>query len=142
MTNKSKAKGTRGETRVVNYLRKHGFDAKRIALHGSKDMGDIEVGTGSHILEVKAGNQAKNVSRKKLEEWRSQTLAEEANQREVTGSPIISCLLIILPPGKPLKDCLVYLFKDPLDPWNDGNGWYSCIPFDSWVDELAEMYLK
>lgn len=140
MANKSKTKGTAAETRVVKYLKDHGFtEAKRIALHGSKDMGDVEVGTGFHILEVKAGKQAGNVNRKLFEEWKAQTLTEQGNQRTDKSMSLIYCYLLIVPPNKPLKDCLVYSFDNP---WDVNGNWYSCIPFDLWVKELADMYLE
>lgn len=139
MANKSKAKGTAAETRVVKYLKDHGFtEAKRIALHGSKDMGDIEIGTGMHILEIKAGKQAGNVSRKLFEEWKQQTCAEEKNQRKEKGTHLIYCYLLIVTPNKPLKDCLVYAFNNP---WDCGI-WFTCVPFDLFVDQLASIYLK
>lgn len=140
MANKSKQKGTRAETRVVDYLRDHGFtESKRIALHGSKDMGDVEVGTGHHILEIKAGQQAKNVTRKQLEEWKQQTLAEQSNQRELRDTILIYCYLLIIPPNKQLKDCLIYSFNSA---WDVDDSWFICTYFDNWVDDLAALYLE
>ena len=43
MSNPSKQKGTAFETAVVNYLRAHGRNARRLVLTGSADSGDIAV---------------------------------------------------------------------------------------------------
>lgn len=81
MANKSKAKGTRAESKVVKYLIDHGISAKRKALSGNKDEGDIGVEFyGTDItLEVKTGKMTDNYSRKQLEEWLRQTEVEGKN---------------------------------------------------------------
>lgn len=57
MTNVSKARGTRFETQVVDYLRAHGFPyAERRALRGTKDCGDI-TGLIGWVLELKNHRQ-------------------------------------------------------------------------------------
>lgn len=58
MTNPNKAKGTRFETDVVEYLKSEGLKTRRIALAGANDCGDVEVvapnGIDHFILETKA----------------------------------------------------------------------------------------
>ncbi|CAB4134811.1 hypothetical protein UFOVP957_29 [uncultured Caudovirales phage] len=77
--NPSKAKGTRGETAVVNYLRGNGFPtAERRALAGAADRGDI-LATVGVILEVKAGTSAQVASPAVIERWMQQTRAEAIN---------------------------------------------------------------
>ena len=77
--NPSKAKGTRGETAVVNYLRANGFPtAERRALAGAADRGDI-LATVGVILEVKAGTSAQVASPTVIERWMQQTRAEAIN---------------------------------------------------------------
>ena len=50
----AKAKGTRWESAVVDYLRGHGFRwADRIPLSGSKDRCDVTVGPGGPVVEAK-----------------------------------------------------------------------------------------
>lgn len=45
MVNKSKIKGTRWESAVVDYLKAHGFPySRRLTRAGSKDIGDIYLG--------------------------------------------------------------------------------------------------
>lgn len=52
MSNPSKAKGTRMETQVVEYLTHHGVPCERRALAGAQDKGDI-AGVPGWVLEVK-----------------------------------------------------------------------------------------
>ena len=51
---KARAKGTKLETDVVNYLKQNGWpSAERHAQHGHKDVGDINIGPGV-VIECKA----------------------------------------------------------------------------------------
>lgn len=102
--NKSKAKGTRAETRVVRYLATLGIKAERRALSGSNDNGDIKVivGDKEYTLEVKAGKQTENPSRSQFQEWLNQTKTEATNAR-------CSAALIIVRYRRALKDAEVYI---------------------------------
>lgn len=77
MSNPSKAKGTRFETEIVEYLKSEGLKARRIALAGADDCGDIEViapnGIDHFIIE------AKNVRETDLAGWTRQAGVEAAN---------------------------------------------------------------
>lgn len=83
MVNKSKAKGTAAETRVVNFLLAHGYDAKRVVLHGSADHGDVHIDSHDKsyriCLEVKGGKQTQSVSRKQRDIWLTETDMEGLN---------------------------------------------------------------
>ena len=78
---KQRAKGTRFESALVKYLREGLEDERpeRLALHGSKDMGDIH-GLFAHgfsgIVECKAVRAA---GTKALAEWQRQTIDERDN---------------------------------------------------------------
>lgn len=102
--NKSKAKGTRAETRVVRYLAALGIKAERRALSGSADNGDIKVTIGDkeYTLEVKAGKQTENPSRSQFQEWMTQTRIEATNAR-------CSAALVIVRYRRALKDAEVYI---------------------------------
>lgn len=107
MSNPSKQKGTRAETRVVNYLTAHGLKAERKALKGSKDEGDIQVyGTDMYedlwTLEVKTGKQTANYNRKQLQEWFEQSITEGINCNQ-------ACLLVIVRYGRRIEDAEVWL---------------------------------
>ncbi len=92
MANPSKAKGTRAETKVVNFLKAGGLEAKRQPLSGNKDIGDIICRMPGYdklkpfILEVKTGKQTENPSRSQLIEWWNQADVEASNAK---GNPIL-----------------------------------------------------
>lgn len=76
--NKSKNKGTAAETAVLRHLTDSGFTARRIALKGSQDQGDIEIFGLPVIVEVK------NCATSKLSEWVDESQKEKVN----AGVPI------------------------------------------------------
>jgi hypothetical protein len=77
MSNPSKAKGTRFESEVVEYLVRHGFPAaERRALHGNTDKGDV-AGMADWTLELKSE------ARLNLAGYMAEVQAEAAN----TGTP-------------------------------------------------------
>ncbi|WP_298049635.1 hypothetical protein [uncultured Bifidobacterium sp.] len=97
MANKSKAKGTRAETRLVNYLVKAKLDARRQALHGNTDHGDVlvrlmdgDVCTEELVIEVKAGEQTANYNRSTKEEWLRQTCEEVRNAKVRRGFLVVA----------------------------------------------------
>lgn len=113
MANKNKAKGTAAETRVVKFLKECGIDAKRKALTGSEDCGDIEVNLGydmTYMLEVKTGKQTANPSRAQLDEWIRQTIVEESNCRKFDKH--VYGWLIVARYGKSVKDYDVWWIDD------------------------------
>lgn len=81
MTNKSKAKGTKFESKFVRYLR-DGLDderPERLALHGAQDHGDV-----GHIFchgfeGIAECKSHKRVTPGDIAEWRQQTLDEREN---------------------------------------------------------------
>ena len=73
-------KGTAWETACVNFLREHGFQwADRLPLSGAKDRGDVTIGPGSPVHEMK------NQARHSLAEWLDQANVEAANARAPFG---------------------------------------------------------
>lgn len=106
--NKSKAKGTTAETRVVKYLASFGIEAKRKALTGSEDQGDIDAKTniGDVILEVKAGKQTSNPNRSQLKEWMLQTARESRNAHHPG-------FLVVVRYNRALKDADVWWYGSP-----------------------------
>ena len=105
MANPSKAKGTKGETRVVNYLLSQGYKAQRRALSGSEDKGDIEYSYGNHgqvrILEVKTGKMTQNYSRSTRNEWLRQTEVEQHNAK-------MTAHLVVVRFGRAIEDAEVW----------------------------------
>lgn len=109
MANPSKQKGTRAETKVVRYLQSCGFTARRQALAGSDDQGDIEAISPQgdrFIIEVKAGKQTTAPNRTQLVDWCNQAMVEAKN---AGGLPI----LVVVRYGRALLDADVYI------PWGD-----------------------
>lgn len=105
MTNKSKAKGTAAETKVVKYLKAHGIEAKRKALTGNKDEGDIQVKTNV-TLEIKTGKMTACYNRSQLNEWLHQSKIEGINCDQ-------PCYLVIVRYNRQIKDAEVW--------WHDGH---------------------
>ena len=88
---KAKQKGTSAETALVNYLKTSGFsDARRIALAGSQDKGDVE--TRGLIWEVK------NQKSYKIPAWLDETGEEKANAKADFG--ILAIKLVGIGLGK------------------------------------------
>lgn len=82
MSNPSKAKGTRAETKVRRYFNDHGLRCERKALAGSDDEGDLRLYLPDGLevaVEVKAGKQTGNYNRSLFNEWKRQTLTESIN---------------------------------------------------------------
>jgi Holliday junction resolvase len=75
-----KTKGTRAETAIVNFLRACGFRwADRVPLSGNRDRGDVVIGPGSPVHEVK------NQNRHSLAEWLDEAEQEAQHARAPFG---------------------------------------------------------
>lgn len=84
MANRPKAIGTAAETLVTRWLRTNGYPhARRLALAGASDTGDIEATPGL-MLEVKAGQQTRRPGDADLEAWCQQTAAETTFYDDLT----------------------------------------------------------
>lgn len=126
MSNKSKAKGTRAESRVVKYLLDHGIEAKRKALAGKDDEGDIELPKHDLILEVKTGKMTDKYSRSQLDEWIRQSIVEGDNSN--------SCgLLVIVRYNRAMKDAEVWEW----DPFSESR---EMVYLDEFVRYLSDEY--
>lgn len=80
--NKSKAKGTAWETRVVGYLRENGSPyAERRALSGNVDRGDVS-GIPGVVVE------AKNAKAIDLAGWVDEMVKEKANAGAAIGAVV------------------------------------------------------
>lgn len=131
MANKNKAKGTRAETKVVKFLESYGFKARRKALTGSKDEGDVELFDAPRLyrpitIEVKAGKQTANPNRTQLEEWLRQAREEAANSGQ-------TCVLCVVRYNRKLKDADVYF------QYEDDNGYP--VRAHEYLDEFCEGHL-
>lgn len=125
MANKNKAKGTRAESRVVKYLESHGIKAKRKALSGSKDEGDIEIPELNYCLEVKTGKQTANYNRSQLNEWLRQTYDEAKNAFQIG-------FLVIVRYNRKIEDAEVWM-KHP------GESKMTMRYLDKWCESKAKL---
>jgi hypothetical protein len=111
---RSKAIGTRGETKVRRYL-EDGTDlvVRRKVLAGSNDEGDLEVEVphlpgGKLVLEVKCGRQASDPSRSTIDRWLCETAVEGSNCGYMSA-------LIVLRYNRPTGNADVYLLDKGYD---------------------------
>ena len=139
MSNPSKQKGTRAETRVARYLTTRGLETTRRALAGSADEGDLRMllKDGTEVtLEVKAGTQTANYGRTLFEKWKNQTIIEG----EHAGC---TPALIVVRHRRPLANAEVWI---PGMQWdNDQTKWipaprgaWSMMYLDDFVTWLTE----
>jgi hypothetical protein len=82
--NPSKDKGTRAETAVTRYARGFFPNAQRLPLHGSRDIGDVQLCPGV-IIEVKAGKAAQTASLKRIRDWIAEMQTEVENAHAELG---------------------------------------------------------
>jgi len=85
VTNKSGNLGTAAESATVKAFKRAGFRAKRLTLHGNKDVGDIDVGFDEVCVEVKGGHAAERASDKQVREWLVETEVERVNAGAEVG---------------------------------------------------------
>ena len=74
MANPSKAKGPAAESAVVKLAEAHGIPARRCALAGSQDQGDVHLWDGRVVIEVKAYKT--HPSWTQVDQWWHETEAE------------------------------------------------------------------
>lgn len=84
MTMANKAKGTRYEREVTDYLAEM-FDAQRLPRTGSKDEGDVEVRFGKFRLII----EAKNHKTLNFADWIKQSEVEADNREAKISVPCI-----------------------------------------------------
>lgn len=80
MSNASKGKGTAWETSIKNWLAGFGYKARRIVLHGSADIGDLEI-EGFPWLVI----EAKNCAKMELAKWVDEATKEAENADAEVG---------------------------------------------------------
>lgn len=127
MANPNKAKGTRAETSVVRFLERMGWRVKRQPLSGCNDKGDIDViddkGDSRGTIEVKAGSQTSNPSRKTIDEWIKQAKVEAIN------NGTCAWYLVIVRYRRQLKDADVYYGRMKIN---------ETKTFHCWLDEIDD----
>ena len=112
MANPSKDKGTRAETAVVRYLENAAATARRNALHGSADEGDIRAEVMGSVVCI----EVKNRKRVELSRWMSETIAERENSGAEVG------WLVVKPEGVGMERV---------------GKWWVCMEFDDLMAVMA-----
>ena len=128
MSNPSKEKGTKAETRVVRFMAEYGIRAERCALSGAEDCGAIkfEFNGNRAIIEVKTGKMTDNPSRKKLAGWIAEATREGNNAQ-------LPSVLVVARYNRSPKD---------YDVWVESGmpgmmiHWY----LDDWCAEIVKKY--
>lgn len=125
--NKSKKKGTRAETAVVKALVAAGLDAKRVALSGNKDNGDVllDLDGIDFTIEVKSGKMTANPNRSQIVDWVEQAAIESENAGTHGG------LLIVVRYNRKLSDADVWRQAD------DDPNLLLHMYFDDWVESMT-----
>lgn len=84
MSSRSKRVGSRYETDLRDWGLAAGYDIDRLALNGSKDLGDLHIRTKSNGFMVV---EAKNVAKLALPEWWEEAQTEADNHEDLYGRP-------------------------------------------------------
>ena len=75
---KQRAKGTRWESKIRDYLADQGIEVHRQPAHGVNDKGDLHIGTDVIV-------EAKDQARHSLSEWLDEAVREAANAGRSVG---------------------------------------------------------
>ena len=75
---KQRAKGTRWESRIRDWLQAEGFTVHRQPAHGANDKGDLHVGSDVIV-------EAKDQARHSLAEWLDEATVEAGNAGRAAG---------------------------------------------------------
>ncbi len=89
---KSKRIGTAAESAVVRYLTDQGLNARRVALAGVLDEGDVHVISRRGrvaVIEVKSGKQSEHPSHEKRRGWWDEAVRESVNVGAAADVPIL-----------------------------------------------------
>lgn len=117
MANKQKAKGTAFETAVKKLLLENGIESRRLALSGSKDVGDLEI-TEPFLAIVEAKAYKNALTEKQEEEFRSQTEVEQLNYKEAFRVPgDVKGLLITKSTGQSIARSRVQFYSTRYNCW-------------------------
>ena len=125
MSSASKAKGTRFESAVRDYLREalHDTGIDRRVLHGTQDMGDI-YGIRSHGCDVIAECKAhRDVTPALVARWRDETLRERGNADADAAVLVVKRALLIAGLELPVQTVGFRRFKSITDTANIDGHW-------------------
>jgi len=117
MTNDARRVGSQFETDGLHYLRTNGVAVERLAKVGSLDEGDLVIGEGEFIAELKARRDRK--SSLNLHAWLGEAEREAQNYasaRNLSGERAPVPILVVKNPNHSIADSFVVLrLKDFID---------------------------
>lgn len=117
MANKAKMKGTTFETATKKFLEEHGFEARRTALSGSKDIGDLEI-TKPFLAIVENKAYKGELTESQEIEFRRQTEVEAVNYKEAFRiSEDVKGLFFVKTPGQSIARTKVSFFNTRYNCW-------------------------
>lgn len=117
MANKMKAKGTTFETATKKYLEEHGFEARRTALSGAKDVGDLEI-TKPFLAIVENKAYKGELTESQETEFRKQTEVETVNYKEAFKiKEDVKGLFFVKTPGQSIARTKVSFYSKRYDCW-------------------------
>lgn len=89
MTAANKAKGSRFERELEDYLNECGMYARRLPRAGNKDIGDVSVTVGDFVIVV----EAKNVKAANMADFLRQADVESDHYEEKYGVPTVPVVI-------------------------------------------------
>ena len=89
MSSYNKAKGTRWESDIEEYVNQSGLRARRLPRTGSKDIGDVAVELGDTVLVV----EAKNRKATDMAQWLREAQQEAENYEQKYKVATIPCVI-------------------------------------------------
>ena len=117
MANKAKMKGTTFETATKKYLEEHGFEARRTALSGAKDTGDLEI-TKPFLAIVENKAYKGELTESQETEFRKQTEVEAINYKEAFRiQEDVKGLFFVKTPGQSIARTKVSFFNKRYNCW-------------------------
>lgn len=108
MTNDARRVGSQFETDSLVYLRDRGVRAERLARAGANDEGDLSIGDGAFIAELKARRDRN--SSLNLHAWLTEAERESSNYaraRNLRDAPVP--ILVVKNPRHSIEDSFVVL---------------------------------
>ena len=89
MSSYNKAKGTRWESDIEEYINQSGLRARRLPRAGSKDIGDVAVELGNTVLVI----EAKNRKATGMAQWLREAQREAENYYQKYNIATIPCVI-------------------------------------------------
>lgn len=136
MANLKKQKGTTYETACRKYLEEFGFKARRNALSGASDIGDLEI--SEPFLAIVENKAYKGELTEKQETlFRQQTEVEAKNYKELFKlDSDVKGLLFVKTPGQSISRTKVSFYSKRYDCWMSMRLYEFVEHYDKIIDDI------